>query len=269
MTGALVILALQWGTHALLLAGTAGLAETWVHPFRLIAASCLGAAYTLACLQPGLGVMAGWTWHLGCLLAEGVVAFGWDGKAVGAFALLTMALGDAVLAAGRGGVWQLPLYALGVQMLGKLAFSSRSRRIMPLCILEKGISLSVNALYDTGNELRDPVTGDSVLVVDAGAAGKLTGLTPFQLEHPLETVVSAPVPGLRLIPYETVGNRNGIMLGKIFTIRTGKKSRRGLVAFAPQNFGSDYQALTGGFVYEKMASGMATKNASALLHRWQ
>ncbi len=262
------VTALQFGIHALLLAGTAQLAGCFLSPLRLLLASCLGAAYGAICLQPGARMLAAWPWHLLSLGAVGLVAYGRDGKAVGAFVLLTMALDGAVLAAGRGNLWQLPLYALGVQLMGKLAFGTR-RQIISISILGEDASVTVGALRDTGNELRDPVTGGSVLVVDALIARELTGLSQYQLEHPLETIAAAPLPGLRLIPYQSVGEGSGMMVGKKFTIRMGGRSRRGLVAFAPQHFGQEYQALTGGSAYEEKASHMATGKTAALLHRRQ
>lgn len=269
MKGALWIAALQFGTHALLLAGTAGLAEVWVNPLRLLLASCFGAAYSAVCLQPGAQMLATWPGYFACLLATGAVAYGRDGKAIGAFALLTMALGGAVAAAGRGSAWQIPLYALGVQLVGKLAFGKRQRQIISISILGEETTVTVRALRDTGNELRDPVTGGSVLVVDAGVARELTGLSQYQLEHPLDTIASAPVPGLRLIPYETVGEGSGMMLGKMFSLCGGRRNRRGLVAFAPRQFGQEYQALTGGSAYDEMATQLATRKTTTLLHRRQ
>jgi len=107
--------------------------------------------------------------------------------------------------------------------------------------------VQLTALRDTGNTLRDPVTGRQVLVVDASTAGKLTGLSVQQLKKPVESVTA--LPGLRLIPYRAVGQAGGLLLAlKIPQAKIGSWQGSALVAFAPEGLGSDgtYQALTGG-----------------------
>ena len=87
------------------------------------------------------------------------------------------------------------------------------------------------------------------MIVGPKAAGKLTGLTQSQLEHPVETM--GTIPGLRLIPYQTVGQSNGLLLGlKLPNSKIGSWRGSSLVAFAPQGLGENqaYQALTGGYL---------------------
>jgi len=87
------------------------------------------------------------------------------------------------------------------------------------------------------------------LVISSSAASRLTGLTEEQLRHPLETMADLTVPGLRLIPFRTVGSSSGMMLAMVFEqVRVGSREGRTLVAFAPEEFdaGGVYQALTGG-----------------------
>lgn len=240
---------LNFCVNALLLAGTARLAGRWVSPMRLLAASALGAAYAAGCLVPGFGFLGGLHWRLISLALMGTAAFGLDGKLCCIFTVLTMALGGAALAAGRGGLWQLPLFAVGVCLLGKYAFGPPGRRLLPVEISGNGKHLRLTALLDTGNELRDPITAEPVLVIGCQAAGMLTGLTAEQLKHPLETMTAAPLPGLRLIPYRAVGAENGLLLAMRFpAVSMGGRTRPGIVAFAPQHFGEDYQALAGGCI---------------------
>lgn len=94
---------------------------------------------------------------------------------------------------------------MGVYLLTRYAFGPPGRRLLPVRLSGNGKQLRLTALADTGNELRDPITGQSVLVIGCEAAGQLTGLTRAQLRHPLETLTAAPLPGLRLIPYRAVG----------------------------------------------------------------
>ena len=75
------------------------------------------------------------------------------------------------------------------------------------------------------------------------------GLTQEQLRHPLETLMQAPVPGLRLIPYRSVGSTGGFLLAKRFEeVTIGEKTQSALVAFAAEGLGRGeiHQALTGG-----------------------
>ena len=112
-----------------------------------------------------------------------------------------------------------------------------------------GKTASFTALRDTGNTLRDPITGEPVLVVSGEIGQTLTGLTQKQLSSPLETISSRPLPGLRLIPYHAVGNKGGLMLAMRFPgAMVGKKEQTVLAAFAAEGLGQNgmYQALTGG-----------------------
>ena len=105
----------------------------------------------------------------------------------------------------------------------------------------------VLALRDTGNSLRDPVTGDAVLILASEAAQRLTGLTEQQIASPVETLTIGTLPGLRLIPYRAVG-QGGLLLGmKLNCVIDGRESST-VVAFDPGGLGKEtmYQALTGG-----------------------
>ena len=119
-------------------------------------------------------------------------------------------------------------------------------RVLKLTLGEKTVSML--ALQDTGNTLRDPVSGESVVVISPRAARNLTGLTEEDLRAPLETLARRPIPGLRLIPYRAVG-AGGLLLGlKIQEAELDGKKQSLLVAFAPEGLGNGdmYQALTGG-----------------------
>ena len=80
-------------------------------------------------------------------------------------------------------------------------------------------------------------------------ASRLTGLTREQLRHPLETLGCQPMPGLRLVPYHSIGNGGSFLLAKRFEdVTIGGKKQSALVAFAAEGLGTGeiYQALTGG-----------------------
>ena len=246
------VMLLSFAVNFLLLLGTARLAMEDAPICNLLTASLLASAYAAACLLPGLRFLRGTVFWLGSLVGILVLAFGWNRrtwKKGGIFVLLTMALGGTALAVGRGEDWMLLLYALVVCMVGRIAFGA-NRRLLPVKISGGGKSVELTALIDTGNELRDPITGERVLVVGAKAAQALTGLSESRLRDPLTTMEAGVLPGLRLIPYQTVGAQTGMMLAMRFpSVKIGGRDRPGIVAFAPRDLdGESYQALAGGFV---------------------
>jgi hypothetical protein len=57
------------------------------------------------------------------------------------------------------------------------------------------------------------------------------------------------IPGLRLLPYQAVGLKDGVLPAKRFPdVRIGTQRGSGLVAFAPNELGIGYDALTGGIL---------------------
>ena len=122
---------------------------------------------------------------------------------------------------------------------------------VPVTLRREGQELKVLALRDTGNTLRDPITGEPVLVAGADVAQELLGLTAHQLAHPVETLARGAMPGLRLIPYRAVGQSGGMLLAlRMKDAQVGKTRGDVVVAFAPEVVGRGevYRMLTGGAV---------------------
>ena len=125
------------------------------------------------------------------------------------------------------------------------------RKYANVTLTYDGKTATVVALRDTGNCLKDPITGESVLVVSGDVAHRLTGLSQSQIGNPMETMIQNPMAGLRLIPFCSVGNPGGMLLALPFDDCTiDGIRRRTLVAFAPDALGRGevYQALTGGVI---------------------
>jgi stage II sporulation protein GA (sporulation sigma-E factor processing peptidase) len=183
-----------------------------------------------------------------------MMAFGWNTgtlKRGGIFLLLSMAMGGIALSVGRGNVVSLVLCGGLCFLLSTVSFGGQvgGREYVPLKISYEGRDASLIALKDTGNSLRDPVTGEQVLIISADVASRLTGLTQTQLQNPMDTLMVPPMAGLRLIPYRSVGNAGGFLLAKRFAdVTIGEKKQSALVAFASEGLGKGeiYQALTGG-----------------------
>ena len=224
---------------------------------RVALASALGGIYGGACLLPGFSRFLGNTvWRVVSLGIVSVVAFGINKETVRktvVFILLSMALGGIATGLGKGNFWSLIASAAGVCLMCAIGFREKigATAYIPLELTYKGINLKLMAMQDTGNTLKDPITGDSVIVIGLQDAMKLTGLTKEQLTDPVSAVEKAECSGLRLIPYRTVGQSQGMLLAlRIPSVRIGSWQGSRLVAFSPQELGSKgtYQALTGGVI---------------------
>ncbi len=239
-----------------LILGTNRLSGFPLRPWRSAAAALLGAAYSAACLLPGLDFLMDTLWRMVSLALMALVAFGWNAgslKRGGLLVLLSMALGGIAMGLGGGSIPGLILCAGGIWALCALSFGGRAgqREYVPLRITYGDKTVNLIALRDTGNTLCDPITGEQVLVIGAESAGRLTGLTPAQLASPLETMTRQTVPGLRMIPYRAVGQPGGMLLAMRFRdVQLGSRHTHALVAFAPEAVGKGegYQALTGGSI---------------------
>ncbi len=249
-----VVVLLNFLVDFLLLLGTnrlCGYPPGWG---RCALASAVGGLYAGACLLPGFYFLGNILWRMVSLVVICWIAFGFSVSALRRgmiFLLLSMALGGIAIGIGNGGIGSLIAAALGVCMMCVLGFQERPGRVcyVPVDISYQGKRVRLTALRDTGNSLRDPVTGRSVLVVGADVAQQLTGLTRQQLQAPVNTLSQSPLSGLRLVPYRAVGQENGLLLAlRMQNVRIGNWKGSSLVAFAPEGFSKegDYQALTGG-----------------------
>lgn len=246
-----LVMGLNFAVDLLLLLGTNRLAGFASEGKRVVGAAALGSVYSGVCLLHSFRFLGSTLWRIVTLAGMAGIAFGWNRSAYrrgGVFVLLSMALGGLAISFGKGNTASLVLSAAGIWLLCCLAFGERvgGREFVNVEITEGENTVSLTALRDSGNTLRDPITGESVLVIGAEAARKLTGLTAAQLRTPLENVSS--IPGLRLIPYRAVGC-GGMLLAKRFdSVRIGSRRGSVLVAFAPEGLGEGqmYQALTGG-----------------------
>lgn len=235
----------------LLILGTNRLAGFPPGVKRGILAAALGAVYSGVCLMPGFAFLGSTLWRLVSLGLMGSIAFGWNRSALRrtvVFLLLSMALGGIAMGFGRGNMPTLILSASGVWLLCRVGFGgSMGQSYLPIEIHHEGKQIKLLALQDTGNTLRDPITGEGVLVVSAEAAEELTGFSVRQLNSPVET--AACNTGYRLIPYHAVGQPGGMLLMKRFSdVTIGGRRGSALIAFAPETIGrgDTYQALAGG-----------------------
>ncbi len=240
-----------FAVNILLLLGTNRLLNAELRLGGVLVGALVATAHATVCLLSGFAFLKSFWWSIVFIAISAIAAFGMEKTAAAqcyVFALLRMALSWLTVGAG-GSVW-MPLFgAVGIYFLcNRLIFREKQHRdLLPVELSYKQQKISIWALRDTGNTLKDPVSGKPVLVIGPKAACRLTGLTQRQLENPVETM--GVIPGLRLIPYHSVGMNKGLLLGmKLADTKIGNWQGSSLVAFAPCGLGERqaYQALTGG-----------------------
>ena len=220
---------------------------------RAAAGGLLGGLYAVFCLLPGFAFLGNFLWRTVSLGAMAVVAYGHSFSALRrglVFAFLCLALGGAVMGLGKGGMLGIVCAAGVIFLLCCVGFRGKlgGTTYVPVELNYGENHLTLTALQDTGNTLRDPVTGQQVLVIGADAARRLTGLTQDQLQSPVESV--GAIPGLRLIPYHSVGSCGFLLAMRLQGVKIGSWQGSTLVAFAPEGLSREgaYQALTGGAI---------------------
>ena len=218
-------------------------------------AAILGGIYGATCLIPDLWFLGNGLWRTVFLVLVGVIAFGWNRSAlrrIPIFLILSMALGG--IAAGTGSsLLTLGLRAGTVWLLCRIGFAEGkgSSAYIPAELTWQDRTVKLLALRDTGNTLRDPMTGEQVLVCGADVGEELLGIPRNLLRDPVAAIAMGNIPGLRLIPYHTVGKPDGMMLAvRLKKVVIGNVQRNSLVAFAPDEIGKGqvYRMLTGGII---------------------
>lgn len=249
------VMGLNFLVDLLLLVSTNRLAGHSTEAKRVIPAALLGGLYGGACMVPGFRFLGSSLWRLISLGLMGGIAFGFRRgilRRVMLFILLSMALGGIAIGLGKGGVWVLILAAMGLCFLCAVGFQGKLGMIcVPLELSHGGKKVKLTALRDTGNTLRDPVTGESVLIVGAEVACQLLGMTKQEVAAPVETLASGQYSGLRLIPYRAVGQSCGMLMAmRLDEVKLGGVRTNTMVAFTAEGLSGagEYQALAGGAI---------------------
>ena len=249
-----LVMILNFLVDFLLLVGTNRLAGYPNGIRKCLLAGALGGLYGAGCLLPGFHFLGNGLWRLVCLALMAAIAFGWNRSGIqrGAiFVLLSLALGGVAVGLNVKSFWTLVGAGILIYILCRTGFRGGQKEYVPIELTWHDRRMALVALRDTGNTLRDPITGESVLVAGADVAQKLLGLTAYELSHPTEILASGTVPGIRLIPYHAVGQPGGLLLAVRFQgAKIGNTYSNPLVAFAPEVLarGEVYQMLTGGVV---------------------
>jgi stage II sporulation protein GA (sporulation sigma-E factor processing peptidase) len=242
----LVDLLLIMGTNRLL--GYPGMGK------RACAGAALGSVYSGVCLLPGFRFLGSNLWRVICLVAISVLAFGWKRESLKKgvfFGILSMALGGIAVGIGNSSAVTLVL-STGVLYLLCTIFAGhgKARVFSQLELAYGGNTWKITALQDTGNLLKDPVTGQSVIVVGGRIAREMLGLTEELLADPIKALTAGSVTGLRLIPYKALGSANGLLPALMLDAVCVDGNQAGrLVAFSKELTGEDgFEALIGGTI---------------------
>ena len=249
-----LVMLLNFTVDWLLILGANRLAGFSPGGWNSVAGAAIGGVYSGVCLLPGFAFLGRPLWRMASLCCICTVGFGLqrgNWRRWGIFLLLSMALGGIAVGVGRTGFFGLLLSGLGLFILCAVAFGGGigGRQYVSLGIPGIGGEVHVTALRDTGNCLRDPITGENVTVIDGRYAKILVGLSLEQIGDPMKTLAEGTHTGLRLIPYRTVGNGGRFLLARRFSdVDVGGKKQALLLAFSPEEFGRKeaYQALIGG-----------------------
>ncbi len=268
---------LNLGLDGMLLSAARKLSRSGGSRLRTLLAAVLGAAYAGAvfCLPSpalthpltrlGVAVVMAW------LAAGGLHK---TGPLLLLFLLLTCSLAGGVLlmeAAGVGAMSSgsgfpvtvsdgklLLLCAAGEYLLAAGAARLTRRRgaeTAPVLLSCEGRKVLLRALVDSGNLLRDPLTGKPVLVVSAHAGAGLfpPGCAPDReaLRRPEQCfadLASRWTPSrLRLVPFRAVGTGQGLLLAvRVDQLEVGGTVYRNrLAAVTAENFSGAYQGIIG------------------------
>ncbi len=271
-----VLFFINTAVNILLLLSACRFAGKRPKPARLIAAGALGGAYAVLTALPELQSLSGWAGRMACVLSMLLIAFGWGIQTVrlgvwflllsvafaGVVLLLTGVFGVGVYMVGGTAVYPISAPTLvllsGVSYLAvSLLLRGFSRQSMAAALKSvticcRGRKHRYTALLDTGNTLRDPMTGKPVFVLDSGCANELLPeLRSQDMARPAEafSALAKTLPGLRLLPYRAVGVEGGLLLGiRCDWVMLGKEKITGAtVAFSPSPVSrGNYQVIAGG-----------------------
>ncbi len=260
------------------LAAAAGLAGVHVKRVRLLIAALLGGGYAL--------LAAMWEWlawfPLRIICGIGVCVSAFGGKrplrrlcllyflVTAAFAGFAAALGAATgrrLLLGAGYYVAIPLrllllamavsYAVsGVFLRGDALHGPIRREVETLRIQFGGGEISARVLHDTGNTLKEPMSGRPVVVLDRGCAenllkqyaGILDGLSTGNAAGQFAALPPEFARSFGLLPYSAVGTEQGLLLyfRPDHVSRADGKPLDCVVAISPKPLGQGkYDGLVG------------------------
>ena len=249
-----VVMAINFFVDFLLILGTNRITGKLHGTGRAAIGSLIGGVYSGLCLIPWLSFLSGVLCRALMLCSMCIVSFGINRGTLRRsvmFLILSMTLGGLALGIGDGSITAVLGCCAGLYLVIRSGILDLSgKKYIEVELHYQGTSRKITALLDTGNMLRDPISGDSVLVVSADIAKEMFGISQEQLSDPVKALSELRILGMRILPYHCVGNRGGMLLAlRMDRVRLNGVDSSKLVAFAPEIIGgSDFQALAGGVI---------------------
>lgn len=232
----------------LLLWATASITHTRTRPLRLFLASAVGTVHYLLYLMASLGLIPfyGLLQFLPVIILVSLAMLLITFHPLPIRRLLSVTgyfYGIGFIAAGAGlagaylfGTAANPLFPLGtlisiitVLITAELGWGIVHQRMVnrvyrvPLEIQCDGLTVVIRALVDTGNNLRDPLNNQPVIIVEQDA---IKDLLPLEIEQLVALVENGNLSALerletleswqtriRLIPFNSIGKKNGLLIG--------------------------------------------------------
>lgn len=264
----------------LLLRGSAAMGGFPAGVWRLLGAAALGGLYAVAAVLPGCEPLQSTFFQAVCAGVMLLAAFGWKRSTVKQglfFFALSFAFSGAVLLLiqvaepdcvffGERIYYAVSTpalllvagvsYGLAAVVLGGWGCHTGGD-IVPLTLELRGIRAEAKALRDTGNVLRDPVSGQNIPVASWQILARLlpeAGLKQEDLADPIALMQTLreqyPQLRFRLLPYGAVGVSNGLLLVVRCDVRQGKRKARIPVAFTATELSAygQFEILLGGVV---------------------
>lgn len=266
------------GLDGLLLAAAQRLGGIHGQLWRTILAAAVGALYTAAVFCLRWSILTHPLVKVTVAVGMVLIASGIRGRplrVLGLFFLLSCALAGGVLLMEVTGAGQLSNCQgipatladgrlllvcgageyLAVSLVSLLPGAGGGGKVIPVLLRCEGRTTLIRVLEDSGNLLRDPMTGQSVLVAELEA---VRGLFP-KGQSPTEEELLRPAESLeavsgrwcrsrwRLLPYQSVGTAKGLLLAvRVDEMEAdGKPCRSRLVALTAERFPGEHQGVIG------------------------
>lgn len=293
------VLLLNTIINAILLYAAARLRAAPVKKWRLWCAASLGGVYAVVIYLPQLGFLQGWVFKILVGAAMVAVAFGLRREVLGTglvffavsvvlcglvFFVVTVLCGKKITGSGVYPVrFSELLLTAGLAyfcalVLWKRAAVSPREQFFEVRFLLRGRQLSFMALYDTGNSLQDPISGQGVDVIWVKALSNAIGERAVQAicREELQTAMDELRENRpRLIPYHSVGVAGGLLVAirpTDYRINHKPQTDR-LLALSPTrlNDSGAYTMIIGGKIHETpshtKASAKADEAGKAYVYR--
>lgn len=229
------------------------LCENKTNQLRFLLSLLISGTYTTICAVYVGSLFELLICRIAALTIIAWIAFGFKLKMISVYVILTFAIEGIVNSVEEGKGLITIISVVFVLLINYFVMnkSGAVKKYIPVELHTERSIIKLKALHDTGNMLCDPISGMPVLIVDLRISEQLTGLTRKQLQNPLDVMREPPIPGLRLIPFKTISQNNGFVLGtRIASVKIGNWRGSMVVAFAPEVFSNngEFDALTGGMV---------------------